>query len=139
MRERPSAFGSQQPLQRGQPVEVLEVGQGARLCPRAVVGQTGEQGVVVGRVRWGLLDQVEPERPAAAGGGQHRPLHPLEPVLVGQEALVGKHRRQVRVGQQEPADLPGRRDQPERRPGDDRHLPEPGPHGVEQSWVAGRR
>jgi hypothetical protein len=60
-------------------------------------------------------------------------------VLAGQEALVGQHRRQVRVDQQEPADLPRRRDQPERRPGDDRHLPEPGPHGVEQSWVAGRR
>ena len=94
MRERPSAFGSQQPLQRGQPVEVLEVGQGARLGPRPVVGQAGEQGVVVGRVRRGLLDEVEPECPDAAGGGQHRPLYPLEPALVGQEALVGQHRRQ---------------------------------------------
>ena len=79
------------------------------------------------------------ERPAAGRGGQRRALHRLEPGLAGQPPLVAQQRRQVVIGQQEPADLPGRRDERERRPDDDRHLSEPGPHRVEQARIAGRR
>jgi hypothetical protein len=60
-------------------------------------------------------------------------------VLADQQPLVAQHRRQVVVGQQEPADLPGRRDQSQRRPGDDPHLSKPGAHRVEQARVAVRR
>ena len=43
MREPPLAVGPQRLLQRGQPAQVVEVGQGARLGQGTVVGQAGQQ------------------------------------------------------------------------------------------------
>jgi hypothetical protein len=139
MREPPLAIGSQQLLQPGQPIQIVQERQGARLGPRPVVGQAGEQRGVIRRIPGELLDRVEPEHPAAGRSRQRRALHRLEPVLAGQQALVDQHRGQVAVGEQEAADLPWRRNQPEGRPGDDGHLSEPGAHRIEQAPMAVRR
>lgn len=88
VRERPLAVGAQQLLQGGEPGEVVEVGQGARLRLRSVVGQAGEQGGVVGRGPGERLDDVEAVRPAAGRGGQDRALQPLEPVVAQEQAQV---------------------------------------------------
>ncbi len=139
VRVEPLAVGAQGRLQRREPAEVVEVGDRARLCLRPVVAQAGEQHRVVGWVPGEAPGDVEPERPAAGRRGEHRALHRVEPVVTGQHSSVVQHRRQVGVEQQEPADMRRSRDEPERRPGDDAHLSEPGARCVEQVDVAGRR
>ena len=139
MRVEPLAVGAQKLLQRGEPVEVVEIRQCADLGRRPVVGQAGEQRVVVRRVVPGELRHGVKSVLPAGRRGQHRALHRVEPVVGGQQTFICQQRLQVWVGQQVPAYLLRRRNELERRSGDDRHLSEARAHRVEQVGVAVRR
>jgi len=66
----------------------------------------------------------------------HRTLY-VEPPSGREEPGVGEHRREVVMEQQEVTGLPGRGDEPQRRPGDHGDLSEPGPDRVEQLGKTG--
>ena len=68
-------------------------------------------------------------------GGNHGALHRVEPIVADELTRVAQHRRQVGVGQHEPAHLLRRRNEPQGDSSDHRNLAEARTDRVEQVGV----
>ncbi len=139
VREGPLPVGPQRLLEWLEPVEIVDVLDRRGLSLGLIVGQAGQEYLVVRRLPGEVLGRVQPKGDAASWRRHDRTLHRVEPAVVGQQSRVLQHRRNVTVDQQESTHRPRRPDELESRFGDDTHLTEAGAHRVEQVGVAGRR